>query len=113
MQGQMKRTFARHRIGLIVVLLALCLLLTSCGGKDYSGTYKGSYNVFSLTLTLRSDGTYTFKQYESLTGGITESGKYKVEGSTIYYYNSSGSSLKYTGEISGNKVTVGSLTMYK
>lgn len=103
----------KRRVGVITCLLALCLLLTSCGSKDYSGTYKGSYNVFSLTLTLRSDGTYTFKQYESLTGGITESGKYKVEGSTIYYYNSSGSSLKYTGEINGNKITVGSLTMYK
>ena len=75
-----------RRAGVIAILLALCLLLVSCGSKDYSGTYKGSYSYFSLTLTLRSDGTYTFKQYESFTGGITENGKFKVEGETIYYF---------------------------
>ena len=109
----MSNITTKRRIIVAFLLLALCCILTACSGKDYSGTYKGSYNVFSLTLTLRSDGSYTFKQYESFTGGITESGKYKVEGNTIYYYNNTGSSLKYTGEINGNKVTVGSLTMYK
>ena len=106
-------TSTRQRLKIVLYLIVLCFLLTACGSKDYSGTYKGSYNVFSLTLTLRSDGSYTFKQYESLTGGITERGKYKVEGNTIYYYDSFGNSLKYTGEISDKKATVGSLTMYK
>ena len=100
----------------IVLLLLLCTVicctLCSCS-KSYAGVYKGRHSVFSLTLSLKSNGSYVFKQYESLTGGITEQGKYEVKGNTIYYYDSRGKTLKYTGTINGNTVTLGSLKMSK
>lgn len=99
----------------VVILVMMCIIMCACAKEekkiDYSGVYNGYFDIFSLTLTLTSDGKYTFKQYEPYTGGITESGKYVIEGNEIRYYTSSGSSLKYTGYIDGTCVTVGELEM--
>lgn len=110
----MKRRDFRN-IFIIAMLLMICIIMCACAKEekkiDYSGVYNGYFDIFSLTLTLTSDGKYTFKQYEPYTGGITESGKYVIEGNEIRYYTSSGSSLKYTGYIDGTRVTVGELEM--
>lgn len=113
----MKLQRYHHGKAILIALLIMCVCLCACKKAetaiDYSGVYRGYYNIFSLTLTLSADGEYTFRQYEPYTGGITESGKYKIEGNEIRYYTSSGSSLKYTGYIDGTCVTVGELEMTK
>lgn len=87
--------------------------MCSCSKNDYAGVYKGNYDMFSLTLTLKSDGSYVFKQYEPFTGGITERGKYTVDGKNIYYYDSRGKNIKYEGKYSGDSITLGRLKMTK
>ena len=85
----------------IIKITSICLILTlalsflvgcSVDKQEVVGTYVGSYeyngNIFTKTIGLDNDGTYTELTLKNGEYSSLESGDYEIKGSKIRLYDS-------------------------
>lgn len=79
---------------------------TGTYGGTHTTTAMGSSLTYACTITFNADGTYTYTVKFNMMGQTyteSESGTYKVNGSSLTLYSSNGT---MSGSISGNSVSI-------
>lgn len=79
---------------------------TGTYGGTHTTTAMGSSLTYACTITFNTDGTYTYTVKFNMMGQTyteSESGTYKVNGSSLTLYSSNGT---MSGSISGNSVSI-------